>query len=483
MKTPASESRQLPQTKISSRESFVLAEQTARSTARWWWLVVSASLGFTIILMMVMPAIRGKDASTALAMTVHGHIARLFKRTGYDSWLPMLKAARRHATDTPATPYAVFFDGQAKFQYPPTALLLVEWLPKKLVDEALQKWDGSVLQLWSGWFCRLMVFITIGLSVALAHSVLKPLSDQTKISARNSTWLTIAIIAAGLSFYPFVVGHELGQIQVALNALMAAALLFFVRGNKILAGVCIGLCCLVKPQYGLILVWSLLRRENRLSAGLFLTVITIVPVSCIYYGWDAYVDYLKVLGILAKQGEVYWYNQSVNGLLHRFIDPSAAYYFDNVGSPLPPYRWVVHYVSSGVAAAMILLALLPKMGKYSIASLVDLAIVIVVATIASPVAWNHHYGVFFPVVVAILPTVLLAARRKKTLAWLFTAAYLAISTEIVGPEFMFQSRWLGVLASHIFFGGVLLLIVLWIVRAQSTKADSPAAAVPGRNLF
>ena len=132
---------------------------------------------------------------------------------------------------------------------------------------------------------------------------------------------------------------------------------------------------------------------------------------------------------------------------------------------------------------MILLALLPKMGKYSRASLVDLAIVIVVATIASPVAWNHHYGVLFPVVVAILPTVLLAARRTKTLAWLLTAAYLAISTEIVGPEFMFQSRWLGVLASHIFFGGVLLLIGLLIVRAQSTKADSPAAAVPGRNLL
>ena len=109
--------------------------------------------------------------------------------------------------------------------------------------------------------------------------------------------------------------------------------------------------------------------------------------------------------------------------------------------------------------------------------LVDLPVIIVAATIASPVAWNHHYGVLFPVFATILPVALQAPRRSAVLACILAVAYLAISLEFVAPDFMFESRWRGILSSHIFFGGLLLFWVLVVMRRQGATPDRPPPVV------
>ncbi len=177
---------------------------------------------------------------------------------------------------------------------------------------------------------------------------------------------------------------------------------------------------------------------------------------------------MAVLGVLAKQGEIFWYNQSLSGLLHRFVDPNAALLVDKIGSPLPPYRWTIHVASTLFGIGLLVLALAGRSTSGSAVSrggsVIDLAVVIVAATVGSPVAWNHHYGALFPVFAAVLPTVLLLGKGSRTLALLLGLACLAIGFEIVAPEFLFQSRWRGLLSSHIFFGGVLLLLLLVVAR-------------------
>ncbi|MBV8901743.1 MAG: DUF2029 domain-containing protein [Verrucomicrobia bacterium] len=480
MATNVDEKASFPPGAAASESRVRSVEQLCRRTARWFSLVVLAGFGISLVLVVLLMAVGRRSLPDALEMTAHGRVVHLFSReTSDDSWMPMLAAYRRKSADPGGSPYAVFFEWQGKFQYPPSVLLLVECLPRRVVDEALERWSGSTLQRWNGWLCRAAVLATIGFSVAVVHLALRRSAGAAKLSPRLSLWLTLIVIVAGVSFYPLIVGYESGQIQVVLDALTAAALFFFLRGSKLLAGVCIGLCCLVKPQYALILIWSLLRGERRLTGGFLLAVIPVVFVSCIHYGLTSFLDYLKVLGILAKRGEAYWYNQSLNGLLHRFWDPHAATVADRIGSPLPPYRWVVHVASTIAAACMLLFALAARGPKFRDHQrrTVDLAVIIVAATVASPVAWNHHYGVLFPVFAAVVPAVLRAPKGSALLASLLAAAYLAISLEFVAPEFMFESRWRGLLSAHIFFGGLLLLAVLMVTRRRTVSAR-PASAVP-----
>ena len=443
------------------------ARNVLQRAAVWFGMVLLAGAIFSILFVAAMTTIRDRSIGTALGMTAQGRLPHLFHPTSYDSWLPMLKAYQRQSIDPAAGPYSVFFEGNGKFQYPPSALFIVSFLPGRVIDEAIRKWDGSELQYWNGWLCRLAIVITIGLSAAILQTALKEALGE-KLPPRDSVVLACLVALAGLTFHPFLVGYELGQIQLVLNALVAAALLSFLRGGKMLSGFFFGVCCLVKPQYGLILVWSFLRRERRLSTGLLLAILPALAISCVHYGLSAHLDYARVLGVLARQGEIFWYNQSLSGLLHRLADPKAAFFFDEVGSPLPPYRWDIHVASTLFGIGLLGLALAGRSRKTSpisrAGSAVDLAVVIVAATVGSPVAWNHHYGALFPVFAAVLPTMLLLGKGSRTLALLLGLACLAIGFEIVAPEFLFQSRWRGLLSSHIFFGGVLLLLLLIVAR-------------------
>jgi alpha-1,2-mannosyltransferase len=457
------------------KSNSLTTQVVSRRAAIWLGTVALLCLGFSTAF-VVLTTEKDKAAYFwGLSRTPHGRIVHLIHGTGTypDSLMPMLRAHKRLLTDPTSSPYAVFFLWKGKFQYPPNMLLLPKLLPEKIVNEAIERWNGSVLQYWNGWVSRLSILVTIILSTAILRTSLHKVLGENP-PQRLQELLALAVVTLGVSFYPFILGYELGQFQLLLNALVAAALLFFIKGRKLLAGVFFGLCCLIKPQYGLILVWSVLRKEQRLSVGFLLPVFPIVMVSCVYFGLSAFSDYMEVLRILAKRSEVFWYNQSLAGLLHRFVDPGAANFLDKVGSPLPPYRAWIYFVSTLTSICILLYAFIARAHKSSGENgrLVDLATIIVAATIASPVAWNHHYGTFFPIFMAILPVTLQDFRGGRVLALLLAVAFMAIAFEIELPDKMFESRWTGLLASHIFFGGLVLLGVMVTLQRKLSRDSS-----------
>ena len=62
---------------------------------------------------------------------------------------------------------------------------------------------------------------------------------------------------------PMVKAFSLGQIQVWINGLFAIVLLCLGTDRKATSGVLMGLICLIKPHYGLFVLWALLRKEWR----------------------------------------------------------------------------------------------------------------------------------------------------------------------------------------------------------------------------
>src|SRR5262249_23501166 len=129
-------------------------------------------------------------------------------------------------------------------------------------------------------------------------------------------------------------------------------------------------------------------------------------LSVARFGWSNHVDYVAVLRSIGQQGEVFWPNQSINGLLHRFLgngDP-----VNWTGQAYAAYSAKVYFAT--VASSLVLLGLAFGISRRFVSRAeldrVDFAVVLLAVTMASPVAWEHHYGILLPIYAAILPILL-----------------------------------------------------------------------------
>lgn len=161
-----------------------------------------------------------------------------------------------------------------------------------------------------------------------------------------------------LTFYPVVVAFSLGQIQVWINALFALAMLFWVVNRKALAGVLIGLISLIKPHFGIFLLWGLFRREWQFIATCAVTLCVGLIASILVFGWANHFDYLHVLSFIAERGETFYPNQSVNGLLNRLMSIDQPHLYKSLAfsaRSFPPYNaWV--YWGTFISSVILLFA-------------------------------------------------------------------------------------------------------------------------------
>ena len=410
----------------------------------------------------------GYDLADAARQTSPGRIAFLAREPGYDSWRPLLRAGESVRDDPAAGCYAVFHSHRGKFQYPPLALLAYRGLPASVSAEAIRTWAGSRLQHWHGWISRFAFLATVVVSILILRAGFR-LSDASP----TGFWLpALLAVPAAFTFYPLIVAHELGQFQLLLDAWVALALLAFMRGQRALAGGFLGLCCVLKPPLALVLPWALLRRQHSLALAFTLVTLAGFGLSLLVFGWSAHLDYLAVLRTLSRHGEAFWFNQSLGGVLHRWVDPAAALTFDAIGSPLPPYRAGIHVAGLVFGLALVTLVLFRRRpATEPTDAIFDFCALLLAATLASPVAWNHHFGVCFPIVCAVLPPVLAGPAPRRWPALLLGVAFLAIGFELIAPEFVFASPLRGLLGAHVFFGalGLLALLLIWRLPVDAVR--------------
>ncbi len=179
--------------------------------------------------------------------------------------------------------------------------------------------------------------------------------------------------------------------------LMAAALLWL-RGSRVSPAILLGLTCWLKPQMILFVLWGLLRSQWRFTTSLVLTFLAGVLLSIGIFGWHNSVEYIQVLRYLGQRGDSMFWNQSLNGLLHRLM---------HMGSPVtsfygyPPFNRTIYLATILSSATMLLLALAVPVFRRMTATTADFLIYAMACTMASPIVWQHHYGVFFHGVSAV----------------------------------------------------------------------------------
>ncbi len=437
--------------------------QDARGWANFFWLLAIVS-GIYGVLAFV--AFHDKETSAV-------YVARFLLGMGrHDSWQPMAEAIE-HLRANPNVPLysQLFFDEHTKFQYPISSLLFLD-----LVQRATGFAWPRVIAIfnWGSWVA------VWGVGLTSWRLFAGGLQNRDETSRRDQFLLAGATVALTLFFYPLSRSYVLGQIQTSMTLLVALALLAWRADRKWLAGICVGLCCAIKPQWAMLLLWGVLRREwEMVAAALGVAAVLLFGAGALY-GFEHYLDYLPVLTFISHHGESYFPNQSINGLMNRLFDTGNNTFW--VGDAFPAYIPIVYITTLVSGIALLATALLYRRGER--ASTIDLALMMLSLTMASPIAWEHHYGVLLPILAIAAP----AALQRQALGrytWAVLLAAFVLASGRYDAVNRLADTPFNPLQSYLLFGAALTLLLLYRIQAKPQAAASyitAAAASPDATL-
>jgi alpha-1,2-mannosyltransferase len=416
-----------------------------------WWLGAFAALNLVLSLLLW-------DLHSGGFLLLAGRTSNGSLFT--DSFVPMYRGVQ--AWSQGAGIYEnVFFEGHTKLQYPPTALLLMlpfRGLPEARVNLLLGQWVNMAFLFLTG-----ITFLLLVRRLGVAKSQPGP----------ATAFMYGSLLVLLYCFHPFGIVFTLGQIQAWINCLLILTLLFWLEGRESLAGVAVGLCALIKPSYGLLLIWGLLRRRWRFAAVMAAVCLAGGLAALSVFGAAEFVSYARVLSYIGKRGESFFPNQSFNGLMHRLLHNGNNLTWE--GSAFPPYHPAVHAVTVVTGVLLLGSALaVPLLRRARVGSLPDLCVMLLSLTMASPVAWQHHYGwAIAACVVAFLGALRLPPPRRWQMAAVVAASLLVGGHwwRFVDP--LVAATPFNVLQSYVLLAMLAVLGVLWHL-ALSDAGPGPA---------
>ena len=413
----------------------------ARNDRRLLWFVLlnilAANAGFKLIAHFVFHT--GVDEMRGRYMDF------LRFRQFTDSWTPMLGSVNYFLAHPNLPIY------QAKLYdtliYPLTSTLPLLWMKKAGMS------DAAVFRV-----CMYASWATVCGVVALQVVIAAKLSGGW----RELSWRAKVATAVGAFFFmPITLAFSLGQAQIFLDLFFTLVVLFWVERREQPAGVMMALLAMVKPQFGLLLLWTVLRKKWKAVVAAVIALAVGSAASVAAFGLRNNLDYIGVLSGLSRKAQSHYANQSMFGLLNRAI-------FNGENMPYHPYvyppfvRWV-YYVTLATTAVLVLIALGYKWRERR-GDVADLGAVGVVCVIATPMAWEHHYGVMLPIFVWLWFGLYRLGYGK--VLWLATA-WVLIADFLSPLNFFANVPLANVLQSYMYFGALLLLGLL--LRASAAE--------------
>jgi hypothetical protein len=418
------------------------------AATRWWLFPLLMGVGLALVIATAQVQKLLHTPSVLVTLRYHW----LVGAASSDSWMPMRAAFTWLSGPHQGGVYQeIFFNQHIKFQYPPSSLLLFavpHMAGLDLTDRLLNR---------IGWVMILVEAAAVG---AMMYVALQKTPLRTRLAA--------ALLAAAMTlfFYPVLRGYSLGQVQAWINTAFAIAALCWLTGRPGVAGLFIGAACLAKPQLGLFLLWGLLRRQWRFSAALAAVAAAGVLLSILWFGLLNQFDYLSALKLMGQRGEAFYFNQSVNGLAHRFLGTADPLIFPH--HAFPDFNPVVYGATLATSALMLVACL--WLGRGGVG---DFLIAGLTFTMASPIAWDHHYGVLPPMLAMLAAS--LVARPARAEALVLLAAYVVAASRFQPQDHI--PPGLGSLPISALFFAALTTLVLLYRRQAAVSALAPAAAL------
>jgi hypothetical protein len=337
----------------------------------------------------------------------------------------------------------LFFVQHEKFIYPPSSLFLLYILnaAPALHISRDTAWFAVLLLSWAG-------ILTIALWLYKLEKGSLPFADAA------------CIVLIGLLFLPIAEALYRGQVQLLLTFLWGLAVVLWMLRKPGWAAFILGVTCAFKPQLGIFLLWGILRRQWRFTAVLSATLACIAICSVAYFGLRNNLDYLAVLSYLSRHGEALWANQSFNGLLNRLFRNGDAMSWDL--TVYPPYRPIIYVVSTLASLAVLIAAMiLPRLGNWQ-GTTADFLFAGGSSVLISPIAWEHHYGYFFFLIVYLVAR----ADNLSVGLWITVCAgTLALGNRLPPLDHRMQGA-ISLISSYMLYSGIALLCVLAVEQRR-----------------
>lgn len=379
-------------------------------------------------------------------------LAFLHVRTWTDSWLPMLKSLD-YFHDHPHEP--IYFAKLYDTLIYPLPSLLPMMLLRKL---GLQSHELRAIAVAS-WLACVGV---LGFSLVLART-------QLRRHGGSLSWASaFAMLVLWFGFYPLFKGYALGNASTFLSCAFAAVLWLWCRGDESAAGVLIAAMTMVKPQFVLLVVWLALRRRWNALIACLIFAAALFAISFLYFGVHNNLDYLAVLSSLSHKAQSHYGNQSMFGTLNRMtFHGENLPYHPFVYSPNIPWIYRTTVITSIVLAA---LGLFFPWGRLR-GSAGDLGAMAILSVAASPMAWEHHYGIVFAV---FTWTWFTYAAWQRTRPWLLAlAAFLTLNALSPVHQFLSAKPGWNLLQSYLYLGALLLVALLMRLAREVTRREAP----------
>src|SRR5580765_4996222 len=381
--------------------------------------------------------------------TVFSYSARtIMADGGTDSWGQMATAlAEFRAHPDAALYHQVFLLRHIRFPYPPTSILVTE----------------ATEHLGLGFrFLNLVSVLAVCGTVALvAVLLIQGFGNEPTADGRGERFvLSVLACVSTLTFYPVVKGFALGQIQTWINLLLGLVSWLWMAGRERAAGALAASAALLKPHYGLLLLWGITRRRWAFCIAFAVVGLASLAVSLWTFGLRNHVDYLWMLSYAGSRGESYAANNAVNGFLHRLVfnGDNLTWHEDRY----PPLHPLVAGGTALVSAALVIMCLVWRRRGARAGGSADLMIAILTCVMASPVAWEHHYGILLPIYAVIIPVAFRASRGA--LGWL-AVSYVLASTYL-GVTTLAAKTCVNFVQSSLLFGGTIVLVALYRLRGR-----------------
>jgi alpha-1,2-mannosyltransferase len=363
-----------------------------------------------------------------------------------DSWLPMMKSLD-YFRDHPALP---IYDAKL---YDTLIYSLASELPLVLLRK-LGMSDAAMLKTLA--VCSfLAVWGVAAVSLAMGQWLLKRRGAQL-------TWQAVAaVLLACVGCYPLIKGYSLGNAQTFLSFGFAVMLYQWTTGRERNAGVTAALMTAVKPQFVLLLVWMLVRKRWGAARAFLVCGVVLIAISTAVFGWHNNLDYIGVLAGLSHKAQSHYANQSFFGTINRMIfNGENIGYTPYVYTPYIP--WV--YRATVMTSLLLMAAVLVFPWRHLRGSPADLGAMGIISVAASPMAWEHHYGVVF--VVAAWAWFAYACWWRAR-PWMLGVAVFLCFNFLPALNYLHAYRGWNILQSYLYFGA--LLLVVWLMRLSRSE--------------
>ena len=233
---------------------------------------------------------------------------------------------------------------------------------------------------------------------------------------------------------------------------------------------------LIKPQCGLFLCWFALRKKW----APFLVCLTVWCVgslaSIMVFGWHDHMRYLEVLSFMSKRGEVFYYNLTVNGFLNRLLQNGDSLKY-TIHS-FPSFNRLV-YVSTVLSSFLfVAMSLFYPLRSRAVGGVTDFSTVALSMTLASPIAWDHHYGILFAAFAYFA-----GQFRNLKHVTLLTVSYVLLSNSWSPLNVFANKPLLNVLQSLPFFGVLLLLLFMYLEMARARTGECPGCVARSTEIL